>query len=173
MKRGSRGRTLLSFLAIGAALAALERGFGAALSVPEVAARERIEISAVLVESLRQDWSRRTGRVPDAAELAALVASAVEERVLFREGLRLGIDRTDAVIRERLVRNLRFTGAGRERSDAELWAEARALGMHRSDLVVRRRLVQRVRRALEHAGRSPDELRVRYAVDVAARESGG
>ncbi len=173
MKRGSRGRALLSFLAMGAALAALERGVGAALPVPEAAARERIEISAALIESLGEDWRRRTGREPDTAEIAALVGSAVEERVLFREGLRLGIDRTDAVIRERLVRNLRFIGAGQERSDAELWAEARALGMHRSDLVVRRRLVQRVRRALEQAGRTPDELRARYAVDVAARESGG
>ena len=134
---------------------------------------EALALSASLVESLRYDWRRRTGREPDAPELTALVASAVEERVLFREGLRLGIDRTDAVVRERLVRNLRFAGAGPERSDAELWAEARALGMHRSDLVVRRRLVQRVRRALERAGRSPDELRARYAVDVAAPESGG
>ena len=172
MKRGSRGRTLLAFLALGAALAVLERGFAAALPGSEVA-RETIVISAAEVESLRYDWQRRTGREPDAAELVARVASEVEERVLFREGLRLGIDRTDAVVRERLVRNLRFAVAGPARSDADLWAEARALGMHRSDLVVRRRLVQRVRRALERAGRSPDELRARYAIDVAALESGG
>ncbi len=172
MKLGSRGRTLLAFLALGAALAVLERGFAAVLPGPEVA-RETIAISAAEVESLRHDWQRRTGREPDAAELAGLVASEVEERVLFSEGLRLEIDRTDAVVRERLVRNLRFAVVGPERSDAELWAEARALGMHRSDLVVRRRLVQRVRRALERAGRSPDELRARYVVEVAALESGG
>jgi hypothetical protein len=71
-------------------------------------------------------------------------ASLSDEELLEREARRLGLDRDDAGIRRRLVRNLRFLGqteGGGERADYE---EALALGLDASDLVVRRRLVQRL-----------------------------
>jgi hypothetical protein len=79
-----------------------------------------------------------------AAPAAAQVASLSDEELLEREARRLGLDRDDAGIRRRLVRNLRFLGeqrAGGEQADYE---EALALGLDGSDLVVRRRLVQRL-----------------------------
>jgi hypothetical protein len=78
------------------------------------------------------------------APAAGRAASLSDEELLEREARRLGLDRDDAGIRRRLVRNLRFLDeemGGNEQADYE---EALALGLDGSDLVVRRRLVQRL-----------------------------
>jgi hypothetical protein len=54
----------------------------------------------------------------------------------------VGLDRSDPVVRARLVRNLRFLG--HEGSEEALYREALAIGMDRSDVVIERRLADRM-----------------------------
>jgi hypothetical protein len=79
-----------------------------------------------------------------AAPAIALPADASDEDVLFAAALERGYHQSDAIVRRRLARNMRFAGGDPERSDAELVDDAIALGMHESDIVVRRRLAQKM-----------------------------
>ncbi len=65
-----------------------------------------------------------------------------DEALLLAEARALGLHEGDALVRRRLIRNMRFVGDEPGRGDAALFAEALALGMDESDPVVRRRLVQ-------------------------------
>jgi hypothetical protein len=84
-------------------------------------------------------WRAAPAREPARPQADARAAS--DAQLLEREARRLGLDRDDAVIQRRLLRNLRFLGEGGAGADYE---EALALGLDRSDPVVRRRLVQRL-----------------------------
>jgi len=70
--------------------------------------RTRIVVDDELRAGLRADHQRRTGRAPSAAEERALVDAWVDDEVLHREALALGLDRSDVVIRRRLVQSMRF-----------------------------------------------------------------
>lgn len=131
---------LLHFVVLGTVLFALERlGVdGRALGF----SRDPIVVAAPDVERLRAVWLAETGRSPDRAELEATIRRHADEEILFREALRLGLDRTDPVVHSRLVQNLRFVHGDDRADDRAMFAEALALGMNRSDEVVRRRLVQ-------------------------------
>ncbi len=95
-----------------------------------------------------------------------------DEELWFREALRAGLHESDAIVRRRLARNMRFTqGDADPRSDAELVADAINLGMHESDLVVRRRLVQKLKLDIHARVRSQppseDALRAWHAAQAA------
>jgi hypothetical protein len=83
-------------------------------------------------------------------------AAASGEERLVREALALGLHESDAVVRDRLVRNLRFLGAVPDRADEALFRDALALGLHTTDVVVRRRLVQRLELAALNAARESE-----------------
>ena len=92
-------------------------------------------------------------------------ADAADEEILVREALRLGLERSDAVVRSRLVRNMRFIGSGSApQEEAALFEQALALGMARSDLPVRRRLVQAMHERFA-AGIDVSEAQVRTYVE--------
>jgi parvulin-like peptidyl-prolyl isomerase len=158
-------RPLLRFALLGALLFAGER-----LLLREPARPEPVVVSTGRLEALR-DESLRLGLPQTEQALAALVQAEVDDELLYRRAIALGLDRDDPVVVRRLIQNLRFAGAGPERDDASLYAEALELGLDRSDPVVRRRLVQRMRLAIEEAALTPppseDELRARYAKDAA------
>jgi hypothetical protein len=114
---------LVHFTLLGATLFALYRWVG-----PRP--RDRIVLSPAFIEGLRQDARARTGRLPTAAEEQTLVQRFVEEEMLYREALSLGLDRGDVIVRRRLVQKMeqltrREPG---EPSDAEL---QRYLQLHR------------------------------------------
>ncbi len=71
-----------------------------------------------------------------------------DEEILYREALRRGLDRDDAVVRQRLIRNMRFLEPETSLEDEALYRQALDLGLDREDVVVRRRLVERMRRVL-------------------------
>lgn len=139
-------RRLLHFLALGAVLFASRQ----ALSEDE------LEPAPLRVE------------VPASASPAA-VAAAVNEAMLLDVALRAGWARTDPVVRDRLVRNMRF--AGSEGDDAVLLKSALQLDMARRDPVARRRLVESARALLIRRGtREPSEAELQaYHRDHADR----
>jgi hypothetical protein len=70
--------------------------------------RRHIAVDASVRRGLRQDHLRRTGVVPSAEEERRLIERYVEEEVLYREALALGLDRGDVIIRRRLLQKMEF-----------------------------------------------------------------
>lgn len=131
---------LLHFLLLGALLHALQPLVARAIEAR--APRAAIVVRGEDVETLRRDWLRDTGRPAGDAELRASLNHWLDQEVLVREAQRLGLDTRDAVVRERLLANLRFAFADEHGDADQLLQQARALHMEQRDPVVRRRLVQ-------------------------------
>ena len=112
---------LLHFLVLGIAAATL---YLAADRPSEVEAREPIVLTEGDIAWLRSSFERTWQRPPFASELDGLIEARVREEVMFREALRLGLDRDDAVVRRRLAQKLEFIakdlGAGLSPTDEEL-----------------------------------------------------
>ena len=120
MKRLLR-EPLLHFLLLGAVLFAahgiLARGGG---SEPG-----RIVVTRGQIESMAMLFSRTWQRPPSDEELQGLIRSHVREEVLYREGVALGLDRDDPIIRRRVAQKLEFVtehAEAAEPSDADLQA---------------------------------------------------
>ncbi len=67
-----------------------------------------IVIDEALVDALRRQHVARTGAPPTAAELEAAVADQVDQQVLYREALAMGLAQGDPIVRRRLVQKMRF-----------------------------------------------------------------
>jgi peptidyl-prolyl cis-trans isomerase C len=82
------------------------------------------------VARIRQDWLAAKGSLPSPEQEAALVDEWIEEEVLYRRAIELGIDANDTVVRRRLVQRMRFLLQDTQRidppDDAQLqaWLEA-------------------------------------------------
>ena len=151
-------RHLLHFIALGALLFGADRNL----------ARPRpIAMPAERVTERAAAFTRATGSAPGARLRALLERDAFDEEVLAREARRLGLDRDDAVVRERLVSNMRFALGGNAAPE-HLYREALALGMDTSDAWVRRRLAARMTARLRaNAARKPiDEATLRAWFDL-------
>ncbi len=96
---------LIHFLGIGALLFGLF-----ALVNDEVGsvAEIRIEITASDVERLRDVWTKQWNRPPTETELKGLINSHIREEVLYREGLALGLDQNDTIMRRRIAQKMEF-----------------------------------------------------------------
>ncbi len=68
----------------------------------------RITIGETELRWLSGLWEAQTRRPPTEDELRALVEDYVREEILFREALRLGLDRGDTIIRRRLAQKMGF-----------------------------------------------------------------
>lgn len=91
---------LLHVVVLGAAVFLLHR----AVAPPR--ASEEIVVTAPVLEALRQDFQRRTGRPPGPADERALVEAWVDDEVAVREALAMGLDRGDVVVRRRLLQKM-------------------------------------------------------------------
>lgn len=112
---------LLHFLLLGAMLFAahgiLARGAG---SEPG-----RIVVTQGQIESMVMLFSRTWQRPPSDEELQGLIRNHVREEVLYREGVALGLDRDDPIVRRRVAQKLEFAtehAEAAEPSDGDLQA---------------------------------------------------
>jgi len=111
---------------------------------------------------LEAGFLARAGRLPGPAEREALRARRIDQEVLLREALRLGLHLDDPVALRRLVEDARFVSPRlADASPERLLDEALALGLEARDPVVRARLAHRMRhrlldRALPRAGAVPE-----------------
>lgn len=71
---------------------------------------ERYEITVGKEELYRLAslWEKQYGAVPSKTELKALADNFVREEILYREGLEMGLDKNDEVIRRRIAQKLEF-----------------------------------------------------------------
>lgn len=89
---------LLHFVLIGAALFAIDAWLFARTDDPNT-----IVVGAGVDEEARQVFEAARGRAPNAEELRALRQVWLDNEVLYREGLALGLDKGDTAIRERVI----------------------------------------------------------------------
>jgi len=95
---------LLHFVVLGAALFALY----SALNRNTAPARDRIVVTAGQLENFSATFARTWQRPPSAEELKGLVDQYVQEEILSREAIKLGLDKNDSVIRRRLQQKMEF-----------------------------------------------------------------
>ena len=98
-----RHEPLMLFLLLGLAVFLAERMVGGRGGEDAT-----IVVDARQIDRLHKLWFTQTRRPPTDFELDALVQDHVREEVLYREALRLGLDRDDTIIRRRLAQKMGF-----------------------------------------------------------------
>jgi hypothetical protein len=96
---------LVHFLGIGALLFGV---FGLVNDEASSVPANRIEITAADVDRLQERWSKQWNRPPNETELKGMIEAHLREEVLYREGLALGLDKNDTIIRRRLAQKMEF-----------------------------------------------------------------
>jgi hypothetical protein len=112
---------LLHFLLLGGLLFGLYQWLGG----PDAsAAGGDVVVTEGRIRNLTDTFSRTWQRPPTAEELNGLIEDYIREEVLYREGVALGLDRDDTIIRRRLRQKLEFVSEDAanalEPTDAEL-----------------------------------------------------
>lgn len=92
---------LVHFLLIGAALFA-------AITLVRAWERPTVRIEARDIDQLGTYWEQQMQRPPTKAELAAMINERVDEELLAREAIRLGLDKDDMIVRRRLAQKMAF-----------------------------------------------------------------
>jgi peptidyl-prolyl cis-trans isomerase C len=114
---------LVHFLAAGAAIFLITGPSGGDID-------RTITVSEDQVRQLTSQWNQTWQRPPSAPEIDAMIRDYVKEEVFYREGLRLGLDKDDPVVRRRIRSKMEFlaNSAVRDPSDADLqnWLDTHA-----------------------------------------------
>jgi peptidyl-prolyl cis-trans isomerase C len=92
---------LAHFLLIGALLFA-------GLTVVKSLRRPEVRLEAQDLNQLASYWEIQMQRPPNKAELAGIIRDRIDEELLAREALRLGLDKDDMIIRRRLAQKISF-----------------------------------------------------------------
>jgi hypothetical protein len=98
---------LLHFFAIGILLFALFSW----VNDDAMQAPDEIVIDTQRVNALATQFQRTWQRPPTPDELSGLIDNWIREEVLYREGMALGLDRDDPVLRRRLAQKMEFISA--------------------------------------------------------------
>ena len=99
---------LVHFLLIGVALFATYSLMSSRDAVP----RDAIVVSAGKIEHLAALFARIWQRPPTRNELEGLINDFIREEVAYREGMAVGLDRDDTIIRRRIRQKLEFIAEG-------------------------------------------------------------
>lgn len=67
-----------------------------------------IYISDQEIKSLISAWKSQVGRVPNEDEISRIINNLVEEEILYREALLLGLNEDDRIIKRRLAQKISF-----------------------------------------------------------------
>lgn len=120
---------LLHFLVLGAALFALYGWLNrAGFDAPN-----EIVVSRGQVESLSAQFERVWQRAPTPQEKQGLIDGWVREEILYREGLAMGLDRDDPVVRRRISQKVQFIVEGTTAEAPSAEELQRWLDQHRED----------------------------------------
>jgi hypothetical protein len=123
---------VLHFLLIGVAIFA---AYG--LVAPREREGNRIVVSSAIVDAMVRDHETRWHRPPTEQELAALIESHVRDEILYREGVALGLERDDPVIKRRVRQKLEVIAEEQQARDAPTDAELAAYLAQHSDRFTR------------------------------------
>ncbi|MGL6244123.1 peptidyl-prolyl cis-trans isomerase [Pseudomonas sp.] len=96
---------LLHFLIAGFALFALYGGLHRSTVNQDP---QRIEITPDDIQRIEISWRARWQRPPSDQQLHGMLDEYVKEEILYREALKLGLDKDDTIIRRRLAQKMDF-----------------------------------------------------------------
>jgi parvulin-like peptidyl-prolyl isomerase len=158
MKRLLR-EPLFHFLVLGALLFAvyyaIQPGRG------EAPSSHRIELTLEDLNQLNLYFQSQWRRPPTMEEFSRLVESKVQEEILYREALAMGLDKNDVIVKRRMAQKMQFlaedVAAAREPTTAELkaWYEKNSA-----------RFARQNRLNLRHLYFSPDRRGARARADA-------
>src|SRR6188474_1302460 len=115
------GEPMLHFLLIGVALFGVYR-----LVAPGDSGGRRIVITQGVVDDLVTQHVAARGREPSTTELNHLIESYVRDEILYREGVKLGLERDDIVVKRRVRQKIEIIAeedaSTRAPTDADLSA---------------------------------------------------
>ena len=97
---------LLHFLLIGAALFVAYHWLNP--SAANLDTSRRIELTDDDIRQLEISWTAQWQRPPTPDEMHNLVEDKVRQEILYREGLALGLDRGDTIVKRRLAQKVEF-----------------------------------------------------------------
>lgn len=100
------------------------------------------------VDTLKQQWFATAGRVPEPEQLQRMMAAELDRDMLFREALEMNLHLYDNVVKQRLIRNMRFLRLGENKTEEEMYKDALRMELHLGDEVVKRRLIQAMEQLL-------------------------
>ena len=109
---------LVHFVGLGALIFALH-------SALAPSPRDVVEVTAATRSALTARYVSRAGHPPTEAQLDEQIARWIDEELLLRQAFRLGLDRSDTVVRGRLVEKMRFVlenAGAKEPTEQELSA---------------------------------------------------
>ncbi len=69
---------------------------------------DRIRVGSARIEQIKTAWKKQFSRAPTEKELDNLIEQFVQEEVLYREALALGLEKEDSIVRRRLAQKMRF-----------------------------------------------------------------
>jgi hypothetical protein len=78
------------------------------------------------IEQIREDWFSAKGARPSAEQEAALVQEWIEDEILYRRAIELGLDQNDTIVRRRMVQRMRFLLEDTSRIEPPTDAQLRA-----------------------------------------------
>ena len=93
---------ILVFFAIGLLIFFLDIGFNSEQNSKD------IYISDQELTSLLSAWQSQVGRPPSDEEIVNIINNLVQEEILYREALLLGLDQEDRIIKRRLAQKITF-----------------------------------------------------------------
>ena len=115
------GEPMMHFLLIGIALFGAYRWMS-----PSDSGGRRIIITQGVIDDLVTQHVAARGRQPSSTELHNLIESYVRDEILYREGVRLGLERDDIVVKRRVRQKIEMIaeedGSTRAPTDADLAA---------------------------------------------------
>ena len=118
---------LVHFLLIGAVLFGLYTFIP--LEHPAIAPSKEIRLSLDEIAQLTQLYQSQWRRPPTSQELERMVENKVQQEILYREALAMGLDKDDEIVKRRMAQKMQFlaedVAAAREPTTAELrsWFE--------------------------------------------------
>lgn len=86
-----------------------------------------ITITEGQIERLAENWAQTWQRLPTQTEIDGLIRDFVKEEVYYREGLRLGLDQDDMIIRRRIRSKMEFLASSELENEVPTDATLQAL----------------------------------------------
>jgi len=90
------------FLVLGCAI------FAAGQLWPHNADRLRIEVNQARIDGIARKYQAQYGAMPSPGQLHTLVDADIHGEILFQEGLSMGLDRDDEIVRRRIIQKAEF-----------------------------------------------------------------
>ncbi len=78
---------------------------------------DKITIFESEINSLIGTWVDQVGREPTIQEIDGIIKQLLDEEILYREALKLGLDKNDIIIKRRLAQKIGFL---RQEADSSL-----------------------------------------------------